>query len=69
MVIEKARLIGNCSSLKSNYMSVRMMGMRGISTTPPFDFLFRIVASMTFGNNSLTTSLVPLHNQGRLMSC
>jgi len=48
--------------LKSNGMSIGMIGMRGISKSSPFDFSFRIVASMTFGNNFLTASLVPLHN-------
>jgi len=42
MVIEKARRMGNCNRLKSNGLSVGMMGMRGISTSSPFIFYIEL---------------------------
>lgn len=41
--------------------------MNGISASSPFDFPFRIDASIIFGNNILTVSLVSPHNRGWLM--
>jgi len=43
MVIEKARQIGNCSCLKSNGMSVGMMGMRSTSTSLLLIFQLELV--------------------------
>jgi len=67
MVIEKVRRMGNCGRLKSNGVPLVMTGMRGISTSSPFDFPFKIVAPMIFGNSFLTESLVQLHNRCELM--
>jgi len=55
------------SLAKTNACSAApLINISDISTSCPFDFPFRIVTSMIFGNNFLTANLVLLYNRGRL---
>jgi hypothetical protein len=44
----------NCNRLKPNGISLGIKGIRGIETTSPFYFPFKIVASMTLFINFFT---------------
>lgn len=67
MVIAKASRTGNCSRLNPNYMSVGTIRIRGINTSYPLYFPFRMVASMTLFSNFFTASRLPLQGRGWLI--
>ena len=54
-------LTGNCNLLKSNMMSLGIIGILGMNTSSPAIELVSIVSSIRYDIICLTTRLVPLH--------
>ena len=54
---------GKCNRLKFNGMSIGIKGIRGIKTSLPLYFSFKILASMTLFINFFTASRVPLQRR------
>jgi hypothetical protein len=65
--IANASRTGNCNCLKLNGMSFGIIGMRGIKTSSPLYFPFKIVASITLFINFFTASRVPLQRRDWFM--
>ena len=55
---------GNCNRLKSNGMSFGIKGIRGIKTSSPLYFPFKIVALMTLLINFFSASRAPVQRRG-----
>jgi hypothetical protein len=64
IVIANANLIGNWRHLNCVGITVDIIGIRGNNIFSPQNLTFKIMASITFFINFLTTYRVPLYNRG-----
>jgi hypothetical protein len=65
IIIANANLIGNLRRLNFIGTSVSIMEIRGNNIFSPRNLPFKIMASITFFINFLTTYRVPLYNRGK----